>query len=209
MLGSNRESYGAHHAVNSAIGLCRWSYQEWPAALSLAPMTAPYRLAAAAGVLLAALAVEPSGAAGPTAKAALVAAAADAGKWQPDAALTTVSTMSVMPDGTTDTWMYAFYSPKTKKFLTVTVKGGKSESLEVRQGSTDPVGSDFIDSDKAMQEAKANGLKGKTPSMALNFMGNIKQPMAFWTVTGGFASGDVSVILEAKTGKLFMRNPIP
>jgi len=171
-------------------------------------MASAHRLAAA-GVLLAALAVAPARAAGTTAKAALVAAAADAGKWQPDATLTSVSSMAVMPDGTADTWMYAFYSPKTRKFLTMTVKGGKSATLEVQKGVTDPVGSDFIDSDKAMQEAKANGLKGKTPSMALNFMGNVKQPMAFWTVTGGFASGDVSVILEARTGKLFMRNPVP
>lgn len=164
---------------------------------------------AAASVLLATLGIQQAGAAGPTAKAALVSAAADAKKWQPDAALTSVSSLPVMPDGTADSWMYAFYSPKTRKFLTVTVKGGKSTTLEVQQGLTDPVGSDFIDSDKAMQEAKANGLRGKTPSMALNFMGNIKQPTAFWTVTGGFASGDVSVILDARTGKLFMRNQVP
>ena len=80
-------------------------------------------------------------------------------------------------------------------------------SLEVQKGLTDPVGSDFIDSEKAMQEAKANACKGRMPSMALNFMGNIKQPTAFWTVTGGFASGDVSVILDAKTGKLLHAKP--
>jgi len=171
-------------------------------------MTTRYGLVAAT-VLLATLGVPLAGTAAPTAKAALVPAAAEATKWQPDATLTSVSTMSVMPDGTAASWMYAFYSPKTKKFLSVTIKGGKSDSLEVQKGLTDPVGTDFIDSDKAMQEAKANGLRGKTPSMALTFMGNIKQPTTFWTVTGGFASGDVSVILEAKTGKLFSKNPIP
>ncbi len=161
------------------------------------------------GVVLAAVFVQTAAAAGPTAKAAVVSAAADARKWQSDAALTSISSTSAMPDGTADSWTYAFFSPKSKKFLTVTVSGGKSATLEVRQGITDPVGPDFIDSDKAMQEARANGLRGKTPSMALNFMGNIKQPTSFWTVTGGFASGDVAVILDAKTGKLFMRTQVP
>jgi hypothetical protein len=151
----------------------------------------------------------PALAKGMSAKAALAQSVAAGKKWHADAVLTGVSTTTLKGDGTADAWLYAFYSPKTKKFLIVTAQGTKLDTLEVGRGMTDPVGDDFIDSDKAMQEAKKNGVKGKSPTMALNFMGNVKTPGAFWTVGGGFESGDVSIILEAKTGKLFMKNQMP
>ena len=68
------------------------------------------------------------------------------------------------------------------------------------KGSTKPIGDEFVDSDKAMELAKKSGLKGENPMMGLNVLGT--GSTAYWTVTGGYTTGDVSVVLEAKTGKL-------
>jgi hypothetical protein len=136
-----------------------------------------------------------------TAKAGLHKAVDAAQKWQRDAALTNVSTWQANPDGTAPKWSYMFHSPKAKMAYSVDVKGDKVvQTMEVRPHITDPVG-DFVDSDKAMQEAKKNGIKGK-PAMSLIVMGQAtKNPGVFWSVVSSGASSMLSVVIEGRSGK--------
>ena len=145
-------------------------------------------------------------AAGQTAKAALQGVVATARKWQPDAVLVSLSTDKAKSDGTSDEWKYSFYSPASKKRFVATARGTKVDGREVRLGfSTEPM-ADFIDSNKAMQEAKKNGLKGNEPSMAVKLQGAGKAADFFWIVNGGYNKGDVSIFLEAKSGKFVNRS---
>ncbi len=147
-------------------------------------------------------------AAGRTARAALPQAAAAAKGWQADAVLTSVSTLTAGADGTATSWLYSYYSAKVKKWVIVTAAGEKLDSLEVEQGLTGPVSGDFIDSDKAMQIAQQNGLKGNSPSLGLNVFGSGKTASVAWAVNGGFEKGDISVMLDAKTGKFISRTVV-
>jgi hypothetical protein len=163
-------------------------------------------------LLLTAAAVAPStpaAAGGTTALAALAGASTGAKRWQPDAVLTSASTLKANPDGTAEAWSFLFYSPKTKKAYSVDVRAGQLHTLEVNSHLSEPVG-EFIDSDRAMQEAKKNGLKGAGPlTMALMRMGqSTKEPGAFWTVGAGFSRGDVSVVLVSRTGGLVTRHAV-
>lgn len=145
----------------------------------------------------------PRPAAAPTARAALPQAAAIAGKWRPDAALTHISSLTVNTDGTAASWIFTFYSPKTQKTLNVTVSSGAPlDTLEVPNTSKIPIGDAFVDSDVAMKEAAKHQLKGKSPSMGLVVMGT---GTATWSVNGGFEEGDVSVLLNGKTGAFIRR----
>ena len=74
-------------------------------------LTLPFWIPGAAGPAAAA----DKGPAPPTAKARLAHAAAEAKKWQADAALTYVSTDTAAADGTAPMWMYLYDSPKTKE----------------------------------------------------------------------------------------------
>jgi hypothetical protein len=144
-------------------------------------------------------------AAGLTAKTSLKQVVAAGKKWQGDAVLVSLSSVKVHPDGAADEWKYSFYSPGTKKRCVVTASGSNIRTKDVNLGfSTEPLG-DFIDSDKAMQEAKKNGLKGNDLNMAVKFQGSGPKATAFWIVNGGFAKGDVSVFLDARTGKFSSR----
>ena len=162
-------------------------------------------------LLVAFIALPLSGmAAGMTAKAGLAQANASSQKWQKDAVLVNVSTLQANSDGTAAKWGYMYYSAKAKKGYTVDVKDGKIvETLEVNPYIKDAVG-EFVDSDKAMQEAKKNGLKGKgKAAMSLMVMGQAtKQPGTYWNVIGGYEKGDVGVTLEAKTGKFSYKHEI-
>jgi hypothetical protein len=86
--------------------------------------------------------------------------------------LVNVSTLQAGPDGTAEKWDYLFYSPKARQGYSVDIKGGKVvNTLEVSPYIKDAVG-DFVDSDKAMTEAKKNSLtvKGKV-AMSVIVMG--------------------------------------
>ena len=145
-------------------------------------------------------------AAGQTAKASLSQVVATARKWQPDAVLVSLSTDKAKSDGTSDDWKYSFYSPASKKRFVATARGTKVDGREVRLGfSTEPMG-DFIDSDRAMQEAKKNGLKGNEPSMAVKLQGAGKGAEFLWIVNGGYNKGDVAIFIEAKSGKFVNRS---
>ena len=144
-------------------------------------------------------------AAGLTAKASLTQVAAAGKKWKGDAVLVSLSSVKVHLDGTAAEWKYSFYSPGSRKRCVVTANTSGIRTKDVNLGySTEPLG-DFIDSDKAMQEAKKNGLKGNDLNMAVKFQGTGRSAAAYWIVNGGFAKGDVSIFLEAKTGKFSSR----
>ncbi|MDH3309091.1 MAG: hypothetical protein OEM48_01285 [Gammaproteobacteria bacterium] len=151
-------------------------------------------------------------AAGATAKAWLAQAKQTAKKWQADAVLISINTLGADMDGTSSKWGYMFYSPKTKKGYSVDFQGSKTvETLQVSAVIiTDSIGDDFMDSDNAMKEAKKHGLKikDKQVSMTLMVMGQLtKQPCICWTVTG-FEKGDVGIMLESRSGKLYRRSEV-
>ena len=121
-------------------------------------MSASSLRVAVAIILAASLATAPAAAAS-TAKEAIKEATAAAQKWQPDAVLTHVSTIKGRGDGTADQWLYTYYAPKAKKSAIITAKGKQVEvEPDVRNTSIDPLGTDFLDSDKAAEAAaKASG----------------------------------------------------
>lgn len=163
-------------------------------------------------LMLAAAPAEQVQAASMTAKTGLAQAAAEAQKWQNDAVLVNVSTLQANPDGSAAKWTYMFYSSKKKQGYSVDVKDGKIvETLEVNPYIKDAVGKEFVDSDKVMAEAKKNGVKvnGKA-AMSLLVMGQAtKSPGIAWSVVGGYEKGDVSVLLDGKTGKFASKSVIP
>ena len=155
---------------------------------------------------LAALASAPTEA-GLNARTQLPQATATAKKWRPDAVLTHVSSLTVNPDGSAKSWLYTFYAPATKKSLSVTAAlGAALDTLEVPNTSIVPIGDVWVDSDKAMQAAKQHELKGTSPSMGLVVMGFTGSPV--WAVNGGFSVGDVSVLLDGKTGTFIRREVV-
>ena len=142
-------------------------------------------------------------AADPLARTQLTKTVAMAKQWVPDAVLTSISSIMVNKDGSGKQWLHSFYSPKTKRYMIITVKANSIDTSEVRTGFAGPIGEDFIDSDKAMAIAKKSGLKGSSYSMGLNMMGAAGMNSSpVWSVNGGFDKGDVSVMLDAKTGKV-------
>jgi hypothetical protein len=146
---------------------------------------------------------------GMTARKGLAKAVETAKKWSSDAVLTAISSMEILPGGTARSWIYGFYSPSSGKFYHVDYGPSTWRTLEVRVGSTEPVGEKFIDSDKAWAEAVKNKIKGKEPSMAVKVLGSGAEKALYWAVNGGFNKGDVSVLLDAATGKLHYRGEVP
>ncbi len=146
---------------------------------------------------------------GPTAKAGLGKSMELAKKWKADAVLTSISSLEVQTDGTAKTWLYMFYSPASKKYNIVTVKGSSCEDLEVNSGMSLPIVGEFLDSDKAVTEATKNGMKGSSISVGLNMGGIGKDARLYWSVNGGFDKGDVSVTLDGKTGKFVKKDVMP
>ena len=150
---------------------------------------------------------------GVTARTGLAAATAAAQKWQPDAALTGVSTMRASPDGRAQNWDYMFHSPKSGKACTFTFAGDKLvDQLEVRPHMTDRVIANFVDSADAAATAKSSGLdtKGQPLVMSLLVMAQAtKQAGTFWSISGGYAKGALAVVIDAKTGKLAYKQEMP
>lgn len=173
-------------------------------------------LARACCILAASLALLPGAAhAAHPAKAAVAQAGPAATKWQADARLTHVSTLRGQGDGRATQWLLTYYSPKAKKSAIVTVRdGGKVEvDADVRNTSTDPLGSDYIDSDQAVAAAGKAGMKfdrnAKNLGLAL-VVGNqaVSKPQAFWSVTVMGNKGMSSVTLDAKDGALIKRDEV-
>jgi hypothetical protein len=148
-----------------------------------------------------------------TAKEALKEATVAAQKWQADAVLTHVSTLRGLADGKAIDWMYMFYSPKAKKSAIITTKDKTVSDVtaDVRNTSIDPLGTEFVDSDKVVETAMKAGLKIDKNSKSLGYglyAGNqaVGKPQLFWSVT--LMSGDTmsSVLLNGRDGALIRRN---
>lgn len=163
--------------------------------------------AAAVGALLGATALPAL--ADSTAKAALKEVKAAGQKWQGDAILTHVSTLEAKADGTARSWLYTFYSPKTKKSAIVTARDTKVEiEPDVRTTSVDPIG-DFMDSDKVLDVARKHGLTAvKSIGLGLTLMGKATaKPRMLWSIT---VMGDkiLTWSLDAKDGSLINKNEV-
>ena len=163
-------------------------------------------------VALALFAVTPAFAAA-TAKEAVKEATAAAQKWQPDAVLTHVSTLRGQGDGKAVDWLYSFYSPKAKKSAIVTAKDKAVTDVaaDVRNTSVDPLGPDFIDSDKVAEAAIKAGLKIDKTTKGLGYglvVGNqaVGKPQLFWSVTVMGDSGFSAVTLNGKDGAFIKRD---
>ena len=155
--------------------------------------------------LLAAIASQPT--VPTTARTALPQAAAAAKKWHADATLTNVSSLTVNRDGSAKWWMYTFYAPGSKTSLNVTVApGAPLDTLQVPNTSMVPIGSTFVDSDQALQEALKHDLKGSDLSMGLVVMGFTGS--AVWGINATAGDDIVSVLIDGKTGAFIRREVI-
>jgi len=141
-----------------------------------------------AGAML--LAAGAASAAGNTAKARLAEARALAAKWQPDAALVTVSALQAKDDGTAAPglggWIYQFYSPKANKWIGVHAGAKALERQDLPVGLKTPVPQDFVDSDKALDAARKGGFKSSGDTLlSLQVVGDpsIKTGV-YWCATG-------------------------
>jgi len=147
-----------------------------------------------------------------TAKAALKEVQAAGKKWQADAVLTHVSTLTATADGKATSWLYNFYSPKAKKSAIITAQDTKVEIDEVsRNTSTDALTDDFLDSDKALEAAAKAGLKLGTKGIGLGlttFGKATGKPRVYWTVTVMTDAAMSSVTLDPKDGKLIKRDEV-
>jgi hypothetical protein len=168
----------------------------------------------ALGLALALAATAPAFAAA-TAKEAMQAATAAAQKWQGDAVLTHVSTLQGRGDGRAADWLYTYFSPKAKKSAIVTTKDKAVTDVtaDVRNTSMDPLGADFIDSDKAVEAAVKAGLKLDKAAKGVLFglvVGNqaVGKPQLFWSVSLMSGSSMSAVTLNGKDGALIKRDEL-
>ena len=125
---------------------------------------------------------------GATAKAKLSEARAAAKKWQPDATLVTLSALKVNDDGTAPAgaigWTYTFYSPKTGKWLGISIEAAGLDSLSLPAGLKVPVPDQFVDSDKVLQEVAKHGYKKSGDTMVqLNVYYHGIKPGVYWCAT--------------------------
>lgn len=164
------------------------------------------QLAAVAAVLVAAT---PAVAAS-TARAALDGVQAQAKKWQPDAVITHVATLTAKADGTAREWLYTVYSPGKKKSAIATARDLKIEFDEVdRNTSVSPLASDYLDSDKVMDAARKAGLKTGADGIGLGlttFGQATGKPRVYWTVTVMDNDRMSSVTLDARDGAFVKRD---
>ncbi|MCC6196063.1 MAG: hypothetical protein IT518_16525 [Burkholderiales bacterium] len=147
-----------------------------------------------------------------TAKAALNEVLAHAKKWQADAVLTHVSTLTAKADGTARSWLYTVYSPKLKKSAIATARNLEVDLEEVgRNTSVDPLAGDFMDSDKALDAARKAGLKASADGIGLGlttFGQATGKPRVYWTVTVMDDTAISSVTLDPKDGTLIKRDNV-
>jgi len=148
-------------------------------------------LVGAATVALLAMAIAgAASAAGNTAKARLAEARALAAKWQPDAALVTVSALQARDDGTAAPglggWIYQFYSAKAGRWIGMHAGAKALERQDLPVGLKTPVPQDFVDSDKALDAARKGGFKSSGDTLlSLQVVGDpsIKTGV-YWCATG-------------------------
>lgn len=163
-------------------------------------------------VLVLAFSTATSALAASTAKAALKEVLAESKKWQADAVLTHVATLTGKADGTARSWLYTVYSPKAKKSAIITARDTKLETDEVdRNTSMLPLAEDFLGSDKVAEAARKAGLKLDTDGIGFGlttFGQATGKPSVYWTVTIMSDEAMSSVTLGAKDGALIRRDEV-
>jgi hypothetical protein len=134
----------------------------------------------------------------PTAKKGLVAAAAEARKWQADAVLVVVETSTAEPDGSAYSWMYLYDSPASKQQAAVLVAENGDVSLMPSPATAfrQPLG-EFVDSSIAMAAAVAAGMKTSDFGMKMSLT---MSKRAEWFMS----DRDHSYAVDGATGK-FLR----
>ena len=153
---------------------------------------------------------------GLTAKVAFQRAQKEALSWQKDAALFEVGSANISNDGSlkkgdvTSQWNLAFYSPATKKVLTVVVAIPTAPPLRdvssFEGGSTfkQVLSADFIDSNQVVETAKKNGFKSEgSTSMYLTFtfIKSLKKSMHVWYIMDDIDPTLTKYYIDPKTGK--------
>lgn len=145
------------------------------------------------------------------AKAHLADAAAEAKKWRSDAFLFQVSGSMVTDEGKANSWAYAAFSPGAKSCLGMRFIRGRAVTQELggpECESAEPLG-DIIDSDQVIKIAKENGVTKKDVSMIATR--RVRKGQAVWMVTeeGMRNAGDITMEIDAPTGKVLSttRNP--
>ena len=163
----------------------------------------------ACGVLTGAAATDAAGAA--TARAALPQVAAAAKAWQSDAALTHVSTLDAAKDGKARSWLYTVYSAKARKSAIVTARDLAVLLDPVdRNTSTEPLPDHWMDSDKALDAARAAGLALPATGVGLGLttFGAGPAKRVYWTVTVMTDAAISSVTLDPASGALIKRDEV-
>jgi hypothetical protein len=166
---------------------------------------------AIAGLVLSLGIVAPAAEANSTAKGAVQEATAAGRKWQADAVLTHISTLVAKPDGKARSWLYTFHSPKARKSAIVTAGGGAIDvTADVRNTSVDPIGAQYLDSDKAMEAARKLGLQvDGDAAMGLTQGGQATgRATLFWTVTVFKGDGMSAVTMDGRDGALIRRDDV-
>jgi hypothetical protein len=150
-----------------------------------------------------------AGAEGLPAKASLVQARASARSWRADALLIRINSTAVIADGTSSIWSYGFYSSAAKNCFVVTVANGKTIDTTESGGATceEPELVDFMDSGRAMQIARRNGIKTSATTMGLMNTPTPEGIRATWIVYDGLGARDASVTIDAGTGAVLERRP--
>ena len=158
--------------------------------------------------LLAAASTLPSAAAPPApslAKTKLAEANATAKEWKPDAVLIQVAARDVGQDGMQMFWDYGFYSAAAKTCLVVNAAGSETHSVESGgPGCESAAVGEFMDSDRAQEIARKNGIKKPKTSMVVNLSLDPKGDRTVWSIMdgSGMERGDVILDLDASTGQV-------
>ena len=138
------------------------------------------------------------------AKAKLSEATAAAKKWRADAALIQIAANRVADDGTQRLWKYGFFSPAAKTCLIVQVAGTTRTTETGGPLCESRALGNFMDSNKAIQIARKNGIQRTSVTMVVSMVPTRKGPRPVWIVMegSGMNGGDVSVDIDAETGEV-------
>ena len=143
---------------------------------------------------------------GAQAKALLGDAKSEAKKWRSDAYLFQVTARGVT-DGLA-MWYYDFIAPGASGKKCLRVNFGKDRRVFTRQldcDQSDPELKDFaVDSDRAVEIARKEGLKRPQLTAALSMVPTAAGQRAIWILMegNGMTEGDVTIDIDAQTGAI-------
>lgn len=132
-----------------------------------------------------------------------------ANKWKSDAQLVQIVAMPALGSGSSEKWLYVFYSPSAGTGFQVDVRNNVIRSaFEASTMFHTPIDTDFIDSPVALEEAQKNGMEtGEEVSMMLHVMMNsTKNEAPYWNISADiFAENQISFLVNANTGRFFRK----